>query len=115
MHNCIFCKIVNKEISGEFVGESENFIALKDIKPRAQGHTLIIPKKHYMTLLDIPDAYGNELLEFTKKITNDLLDAHYGDGFNLMMNNLEVAGQVVMHAHIHIIPRKEDDGITLLA
>lgn len=115
MHNCIFCKIVNKEISSEFIAESDSFIAIRDIKPVAKGHTLIIPKRHCETLLDIPDAYGNELLEFTKRVANDLLDAHYGDGFNLLMNNLEVAGQVVMHAHLHIIPRSEDDGIKALA
>jgi len=75
---------------------------------------LIIPKKHFVTLLDIPNKFGNEMLEFAKKVASDILDKKIGDGFNLIMNNLAVAGQIVMHAHVHIIPRKEDDGIRFL-
>jgi len=85
-----------------------------DINPVAEGHALVIPKKHYVTLLDIPNSLGEEMLDFTKKIAGSLLDNKKGDGFNIGMNNLEVAGQVVMHAHIHIIPRKEGDGLKLM-
>ena len=109
--NCIFCKIAKGEIKSEKVAESDSFFAIRDIHPRAEGHTLIIPKQHWATLLDIPDKYGNELLEFTKGVASSLLDEKKGDGFNVLMNNLEVAGQVVMHAHIHIVPRKEGDGL----
>lgn len=108
---CIFCKIVRKEIKSEIVGESDSFIAFLDINPKAKGHTLIIPKKHLVTLLDIPDKLGNELLSFMKKISSDLLEKKLGDGFNVIMNNLEPAGQLVKHAHIHIIPRKDGDGL----
>ena len=109
--NCIFCKIARKEIKSDIVMESNNFIAFKDIKPKTEGHTLVTPKKHYVTLLDIPNTLGKEMLEFTKKVASYLLDKKYGDGFNISMNNLEVAGQVVMHAHLHIIPRKEGDNV----
>jgi|SRR3989344_1401574 len=112
--NCIFCKIVRDEVSAEKVDESNSFIAILDKDQDVKGHSLVIPKKHYVTLLDIPDKVGNEMLQFAKKIANDLIDKKLGDGFNLIMNNLSVAGQVVMHAHIHIIPRKEDDGIRFL-
>ena len=71
---------------------------------------LVISKRHFVTLLDIPNKLGNEMLEFTKKVASKLMDDKYGDGFNLIMNNLEVAGQVVMHVHVHVLPRKEDDG-----
>ena len=114
MNNCVFCKIVKEEIKAEKVGESESFIAIRDAHPAVEGHTLIIPKKHFVTLLDIPNKFGNELLEFEKKISGELMSDKKGDGFNLIMNNLEVAGQVVMHAHIHVIPRKEGDGIKFL-
>jgi len=77
------------------------------------GHILIIPNKHFVTLLDIPDKLGNELLEFTKKVAGDIMDHKIGDGFNILMNNLECAGQVVFHAHIHVLPRKEEDGLVL--
>jgi histidine triad (HIT) family protein len=111
--NCIFCKIVGGEIPAEKVGESNSFIAFLDSHPRAEGHTLVIPKKHLVTLLDIPDKFGGELLKFVKKIASDLMDEGKGDGFNILMNNLECAGQVIGHAHFHVIPRKEGDGIKL--
>jgi len=111
--DCIFCKIAQGEIKSDLVNSSNNFIAIKDAHPRAPGHTLVIPKKHLVTLLDIPNTLGQELLEFTKKIASQLLDQKLGDGFNIIMNNLQPAGQLVMHAHIHVIPRKEKDTINL--
>jgi len=109
--NCIFCKIVKGEVSCDKIMESDSFIAFLDIKQVTKGYTLIVPKKHFVILLDIPDKFGSELLNFTKKVASHLMDKKYGDGFNLIMNNLAVAGQVVMHAHVHVIPRTEDDGI----
>ena len=109
--NCIFCKIAKGEIKNNRIAESNNFFSVFDIKPKVNGHALIIPKKHFVTLLDIPNNLGNEMLEFTKKVADKLMDEGYGDGFNLVMNNLAVAGQIVMHAHLHILPRKEGDGL----
>ncbi len=109
--DCFYCKIAHGEVKTEKVLESRNFFAIFDVKPRVKGHVLVIPKKHFVTLLDIPNKLGNEMIEFTKRVAGKLLDEKYGDGFNVLMNNLEVAGQVVMHAHIHVIPRKEGDGV----
>ena len=109
--DCVFCKIAKGEIKSDKILESDNFFAVYDMNPVSKGHALIIPKKHFVTLLDIPNKLGNELLEFTKKVASLLLDKKYGDGFNIIMNNLEPAGQLVMHAHIHVLPRKEKDGI----
>lgn len=113
--DCIFCKIVRGEVDSDKVGESDNFFAFLDAHPRAEGHVLIVPKKHYVTLLDIPEKLGNEMLEFTKKMASEILDKKLGDGFNIVMNNLDVADQVVMHAHLHIIPRKEGDGLRMIS
>ena len=113
--NCIFCKIARKDIKHERIAESDNFFAIRDIKPNAPGHTLVISKKHFVTLLDIPNKYGLELLEFVKKISSGILDKREGDGFNIIMNNLQCAGQAVMHAHIHVIPRKEGDGLRMIS
>lgn len=96
------------------MNSSEHFIALKDAHPVAVGHTLIIPKKHFVTLLDVPASYAGELLAFTKAVASTLLEQKKGDGFNIIMNNLPPAGQVVPHAHIHVIPRKEEDGLRFL-
>jgi histidine triad (HIT) family protein len=112
---CVFCKIIAGERNGEVVRVSDRFIALRDIAPLAPGHVLIIPKQHFGTLLDIPESWAGELMRFTKAVASSLLDQKLGDGFNLVMNNLEPAGQVVPHAHIHLIPRKEGDGLKLMS
>ena len=112
--NCVFCKIARGEIGQEKIAENGSFFAIRDIKPTALGHTLVIPKKHYVTILDIPSNLGKDMIDLIKKVSSDLMDKKYGDGFNLVMNNLQVAGQVVMHAHFHVIPRKEDDGIRIV-
>ena len=113
--DCIFCKIAKGEVQSEKVKESDNFFAIRDANPQTEGHTLIIPKKHFVTLLDVPNKLGEELLKMIKNVSSELLDEKSGDGFNVVMNNLEVAGQVVMHAHVHIIPRKEGDGLKMIA
>tara|TARA_Y100000296_G_C5038926_1_gene188780 strand:+ start:70 stop:417 length:348 start_codon:yes stop_codon:yes gene_type:complete len=114
MDECIFCKIAKGEMPSEKIIETDNFFAIRDINPVSEGHSLIIPKKHFVTLLDIPNNLGKELLEITKKVSDEMLEKKLGDGFNLIMNNLKVAGQLVMHAHIHIIPRKENDGLKMI-
>lgn len=113
--DCIFCKIIRGELKSKKVAESNSFIALLDIHPKSEGHTLIIPKKHYVTLLDMSNKLGEEMLAFCKQVASQLLDSKKGDGFNLIMNNLAPAGQVVQHAHLHIIPRKEGDGLKSMA
>ncbi len=111
--NCIFCKIARGEVKSERVAESDNFFAMLDAHPKTPGHTLVISKKHFVTLLDIPGKLGVELVNMLKKVSSDLMDNGQADGFNILMNNLQCAGQVVMHAHVHVIPRKENDGLEL--
>ncbi len=115
IQNCIFCKIVKKEVSASFLAETNNFIAILDANPKTEGHALIIPKRHYVTILDIPNTLAKEMLELIKKVALNILEKKQGDGFNIIMNNLSPAGQVVMHAHIHIIPRKEGDALRPIA
>ncbi|MFH1289881.1 MAG: HIT domain-containing protein [Nanoarchaeota archaeon] len=112
--DCLFCKIAKGKIPVDKVKESDNFFAIRDKYPAAEGHTLVIPKKHFVTLLDIPNTLGSELIKMLKDVASDLMDKKLGDGFNILQNNLEVAGQVVMHAHIHVVPRKEGDGLKVL-
>lgn len=108
--DCLFCRIARGEIPAEKVLEGDSFIAIKDINPMVEGHTLVIPKKHWVTFLDIPNNYGDELVEFMKKVIDFLMEDLNADGFNIVMNNLEPAGQIVSHAHFHIFPRREGDG-----
>ena len=103
--DCIFCKIAKGEIPSEKILETENFFAIKDIHPKTQGHSLIISKKHYKTLLDMPASLLGEFLETAKILSLKLIDEEKAQGFNLVMNNYEVAGQLVPHVHLHVLPR----------
>jgi len=109
--NCIFCKIVKGEVDSKKVYVDDNFIGILDISPVSEGHTLIIPKKHYETLLDMPNTLGNELVEAIKKVALDLIKKGKAEGFNIVQSNYSVAQQEVPHLHFHIIPRKKQDGL----
>lgn len=108
---CIFCKIIKNEIPSSRVFEDEKLIAFLDINPVNKGHVLVVPKEHMETLLDISDNILKELMVTAKKIAKSMRKALKADGINIGMNNFPPAGQAVMHAHIHIIPRFENDGL----
>jgi len=109
MEDCVFCKIVKKESPAKIVYEDDNFFAIKDANPKTKGHSLVISKKHYKTLLDIPSSLLGEFLETSKKLALKLMNEEKAEGFNLVMNNYEIAGQIVPHVHLHILPRKKGD------
>lgn len=111
MENCIFCKIVNKQIPSSVVYEDDNFMAFLDISPANKGHALVIPKKHYETYIDLPDNVLKELSVVTKKVAEAINKSLNPDGLNIFMNNKQAAGQIVPHAHFHIVPRFNGDGI----
>jgi len=109
MKDCVFCKIVKKEISAKIIYENDNFLSIPDANPIAPGHSLVISKKHFKTSLDIPSSLGLELLDCIKNTSMVLLREHDAEGFNVLNNNFESAGQVVDHVHYHIFPRKKGD------
>ena len=110
---CIFCKIAKGEIPSEKLLETDNFFAIKDINPKTKGHSLVISKKHYPTLLDVPSSLLGEFLEAGKQLALKLLKEENAEGFNLVINSYKVAGQLVPHVHLHILPRKENDGFRM--
>ncbi len=111
MAECIFCKIITRgEIPSTEVYEDDTVYAFLDINPTNLGHTLVVPKKHYENLFDIPDAELGILGARVKKVAAAVKKAMRADGINISMNNGTAAGQVVPHAHIHIIPRYGNDG-----
>ncbi len=114
MDNCIFCKIIKKEIPSDIVYEDKHTIAFLDIAPQIKGHTLVVPKHHCRNLLDAPDDVAQTTILALKKVANAVKKAVNADGLNVEMNNESAAGQVVFHMHTHIIPRFEDDSISLL-
>jgi len=110
---CIFCKIIKGEIPSAKVYEDNSTIAFLDIMPANKGHCLVIPKKHYETLLEIKDEDLVNITKTTKKIARALSLSMGNGSYNLVMNNGKVAGQVVNHAHMHLIPRFKGDMINL--
>ena len=113
MEDCIFCKIINGKIPSAKVYEDNSVISFLDIMPANKGHCLVVPKKHYETLLDIPDEDLANLIKATKKITKALSLSIGNVSYNIIMNNGKVAGQLVAHAHIHIIQRFRGDRLRL--
>ncbi|MFP4109552.1 MAG: HIT family protein [Desulfonatronovibrio sp.] len=113
MKDCIFCQIVRGDIPCARVYENEDVLAFLDISPVAKGHTLIIPKKHVVNILDLPANMAPGLHKALQKVGTGLIKGLKADGFNLGMNNFEAAGQLVMHAHYHLIPRFAGDGLKL--
>lgn len=94
--------------------ENDNFISFKDTSPKSKGHSLVIPKKHYSTILDCPAIFGSDLIDCIKSTTIKLMKESGFSGFNIIQNNFKIAGQIVNHLHFHIIPRYKNDGIQVL-
>lgn len=106
---CIFCKIINKEIPSSIVYEDEDVLAILDLAQTTLGHTLVMPKKHYANILEIPDDELAHLMSIVKMLAKRISDKLGAKGFNLLVNTNEVAGQTVMHLHVHIIPRYDEN------
>ena len=113
MDECIFCKIVSGKIPATKVYEDENVLSFLDIMPAAKGHALVIPKRHYATLLDMPHEELKQVAEAVQKIAAATMVALPGvEGFNVLQSNNEAAGQVIPHVHFHVIPRHKEDKIS---
>ncbi len=108
--NCIFCKIISKEIPCNTIHEDNNFLAFLDIHPHAKGHSVVIPKKHADDIFDLSDVLQSKLIRFVTQTMGKINTALHPNGFNVGWNQNEVAGQVVPHLHLHIIPRYKGDG-----
>ena len=113
MRDCIFCAIAAGRQAAERLVETERVLAFLDIAPVNYGHTLVIPKLHYRNLLDLPDELWTEMGQVSRRVAQALRTVLYAQGINVGMNNFEAAGQVVFHAHLHVIPRYFTDGLRL--
>ena len=111
--NCIFCKIANGEIPSATLYEDEEFRVILDLGPATKGHALILPKSHYKNLYELPDATAADVMKLAKKMAAQMTEKLGCDGFNLVQNNNEVAGQTVFHFHMHIIPRIKGDTVNV--
>lgn len=114
MPDCIFCKIINREIPAGIVYESDTTLAFLDIAPLNQGHTLVIPKHHSETLSELPVNDLKDTIESVQQVVKKLEGStlNFKD-FNILLANGDDAGQEISHLHFHIIPRSSNDYLTL--
>lgn len=114
MSDCIFCKLANGEFPTNTVYEDDNYRVILDNGPATKGHALVLPKQHYENLFDIPEDVLAGAVVVGKKVAKTLKEKLGCDGLNLVQNNGEAAGQTVMHFHLHVIPRYNNDGQHIL-
>lgn len=111
MCDCIFCKIVNGEIPSMKIYENSDILVILDTAKDVNGHMLAIPKKHSKSILDCDEETLCKLFNAVKLVSEHCVKDCGYDGVNLLNASGESAGQSVLHFHIHIIPRRNDDGI----
>ncbi|MBO4981165.1 MAG: HIT family protein [Lachnospiraceae bacterium] len=112
--DCIFCKIANGEIPSKTLYEDEDFRVILDLGPATKGHALILPKEHAANIYEITDSQAAKVMVVAKKMAALITEKLQCDGFNLVQNNGETAGQTVNHFHLHLIPRYQNDGQKIL-
>lgn len=113
MHDCLFCKIIRRELPAEIIYEDEHTLAFLDIHPVSKGHTLVVPKEHATNIFDISAESWSHVAESVRILASHIETGVAASGINLMMNNRENAGQVIDHPHVHLIPRFPGDGLRL--
>lgn len=112
--DCIFCKIANGEIPSKTLYEDDKFRVILDLGPATKGHALILPKEHFDNLYELPKDWCADVFQLAKKMAVQMTEKLKCDGFNIVQNNNEAAGQTVFHFHMHLIPRYKDDGQEIL-
>ena len=107
--NCIFCKLANGDIPTNTIYEDADFRVILDASPATKGHVLILPKQHYANMFEIDDEVLAKAAKLAKKVITHEKEVLGCDGYNVLQNNGEAAGQTVFHFHMHLIPRYKDD------
>ncbi len=108
--DCIFCKLANGDIPTRSIYEDEDFKVILDAAPATRGHALILPKEHADNLYQLSEETTGKAFILAKRLAGSMTEALGCQGFNIVQNNGETAGQTVFHFHIHLIPRYSDDG-----
>lgn len=106
--DCIFCKLANGVFPTNMIYEDDDFAVILDADPVSKGHALILPKEHAANIYELPDETAAKLFPLAKKLATKMTDVLSADGFNILQNNGETAGQTVFHFHMHLIPRFAD-------
>lgn len=111
--NCIFCKIAVGDIPSATIYEDDDFRVILDIEPASKGHALILPKEHYADLYELPEELAAKILLVAKKVVTKMTEIVGCSGYNVLQNNGVSAGQTVFHYHMHLIPRYDEDDVTI--
>jgi len=111
MQDCVFCKIIRGELPCAEITSNGSVVSFLDIGPLVEGHTLIVPREHFENLWELPAALGAELTAALQRVGRAIMAGTGASGLNVVMNNGPAAGQLVPHAHWHLIPRFEGDGL----
>lgn len=109
--DCIFCKIASGQIPSARVMESDDAVAFLDVNPLAEGHTLLIPRRHFTDLRDVPADLLARILASAPILVDALMKATGATGVNVLQNTGTSAGQAVFHLHFHFIPRTDGDSL----
>lgn len=112
-HNCIFCKIVGREVPSSVVYEDDSFFGIMDISPANKGHVILLSKNHIADVFSLDGETARKAMTAVSKIATAMRHILKCDGINVLQNNGEAAGQTVFHYHIHVIPRYKEDGVTI--
>ncbi len=107
---CLFCRIIRKEIPAQIIYEDAATMAVLDVNPRAPGHTMILPRDHVNSILELDDQHLGPTFHTVKRIVKALKATFAPDGFTIGINHGRAAGQAIDHLHIHVIPRWSTDG-----
>jgi histidine triad (HIT) family protein len=110
MEECLFCKIIRGEIPSEKIYEDEKTIAFLDINPRNPGHTLVVPKKHHKTIIEMSEKEASDLFVIVRKMAIAVKEGMQADGISISQSNDIAAGQIIPHVHFHVIPRFNTEG-----
>jgi histidine triad (HIT) family protein len=111
--NCVFCRIARKEEPASYVYEDEGVVVFLDARPVNEGHALVVPRKHYENIFEIPDHEVADLFIAVKKVAAAIMRAEGADGLRIVQNNGIAANQIVFHLHVHVIPEYEGRDLRL--
>jgi histidine triad (HIT) family protein len=108
--DCVFCQIIRKESPANYVYEDDRVVAFLTNRPVNEGHTLVVPKRHYENIYEMPEEEIAYLYKIVKRVAVAVRDSMAADGIRVVQNNGSAAGQVIFHFHVHVIPMKPHEG-----
>jgi histidine triad (HIT) family protein len=109
--DCVFCKIARGEEQASRIYENEDVLAFLDARPANEGHTLVIPRRHYENIFEVPDEELASLFQIVKKVAAAVMKSQEAEGIRILQNNGKAANQIIFHFHVHIIPEYQRQGV----